>query len=487
MKIRYLILLFALSASATHALVAKPYTLSGPDGGTAEGVVSYIEVPENRRVEGSKKIKLGFVKLPSKSGMEKTKANSSSTKKRANPIVYLSGGPGGSATWTARSKRFPLFVALTDIADVIVFDQRGTGLSRNNLEDCAFTPDIPFEQPLTQDTYLESIKKAAAFCTAQWRQQGVDLNGYSTLESVHDLEALRIALGAEKIDLWAISYGTHLALAMAKRYPNSVGRMVLASAEGLDETIKLPSLADNHLQRVAAEIMQDDGACHRYPNLQQLIRDTMKQYRDDPAVVEVTNPHNGEKMKVGVGAFDIQLMTATSMTTDPDRISMLPGFYHLLSQRDFSLLGEQFLGMRAAIWTLNPMSVAMDAASGISEKRWLQVQEEAKTSLLGRAHNLPFPDINSVVGVADLGDEFRSDLNSTIPTLFLSGTLDGRTFIESHRAIAAGFSNATVVTVNRGGHNLFMSSPEILTTMKAFYSGEKIRDFTIELPKIRFL
>src|SRR5690606_38449663 len=151
--------------SATHALAAKPYTLSGPDGNTVEGVVSYIEVPENRHVDGSKKIKLGFVKLPNKSGMEKTKANSSSTKKRANPIVYLSGGPGGSATWTARGERFPLFVALTDIADVIVFDQRGTGLSRNNLEDCAFTPDIPFEQPLTQDTYLRSMKKAAAFCT----------------------------------------------------------------------------------------------------------------------------------------------------------------------------------------------------------------------------------------------------------------------------------------------------------------------------------
>jgi pimeloyl-ACP methyl ester carboxylesterase len=487
MNIRYLIFLFALSASATHALAAKPYTLSGPNGNTVEGVVSYIDVPENRHVDGSKKIKLGFVKLPNKSGMEKTKTNITSTKKRANPIVYLSGGPGGSATWTARGEHFPLFVALSDITDVIVFDQRGTGLSRNNLQDCAFTPDISFEQPLTHETYLESMKKATAFCSAQWRRQGIDLNGYNTLESVHDLEALRIALGVEKIDLWAISYGTHLALAMAKQYPNSVGRMVLASAEGLDETIKLPSLSDQHLQRVAVEIMQDENARNRYPNLQQLMRDTLAQYRDNPAVVEVTTPHNGEKMKIGVGAFDIQLMTATSMTSDPDKIAMLPGFYYLLSQRDFSLIGGQFLAMRAAIWTLNPMSVAMDAASGISDKRWLLVQEEAKASLLGRAHNLPFPDINSVIDVVDLGNEFRSDLNSTIPTLFFSGTLDGRTFVESHRAIAAGFSNATFVTVNRGGHNLFMSSPEILTTMRAFYTGEKIKDFTIELPRIRFL
>lgn len=63
----------------------------------------------------------------------------------------------------------------------------------------------------------------------------------------------------------------------------------------------------------------------------------------------------------------------------------------------------------------------------------------------------------------------------------------GRTFVESHRAIASGFENAVFVTVNRGGHNLFMNSPEILTTMKAFYSGEKLGDFTIDLTKIRFL
>src|SRR5690606_2398331 len=180
---------------------------------------------------------------------------------------------------------------------------------------------------LTQESYLRNMKVAAAYCASQWRQQGVDLNGYNTLESVHDLEALRLALGAEKIDLWAISYGTHLALAMAKQYPDSVGRMVLASAEGLDETIKLPSLADNHLQRVVAEIAQDENARNRYPDLQQLMHDTLAQYRKKPAIIDVKNPHNGEMIKVGVSDFDIQLMTAWGLTSDPENIAMLPGFY----------------------------------------------------------------------------------------------------------------------------------------------------------------
>lgn len=481
MKIRHLISLLALYASTALALPTEPYTLTGPQGETATGQLGYIQVPENRLQQNSPAIRLGFVILPRQH--QKTHTNSP----RANPIVYLSGGPGGSATWTARGPRLPMFTALTEIADVIVFDQRGTGLSRNHLKDCSAQPDIAFDQPLTQARYLESMKRAAAWCADQWRDSGIDLQAYNTRESVEDLEALRKALGAEKIDLWGISYGTHLALAMAKKYPHSVGRMVLASTEGLDETIKLPSLSDAQLQRIADEISADATARQTYPDLLRLMRDTLATYRQNPATIEVKSPRTGEMVKLGVGAFDIQLMTAGYMTGDREGIAMLPRFFSLLHQRDFTQIGDKFLGMRASLWTLNPMSMAMDAASGISAERWQQVQREAQTSILGRAHNLPFPDVNAEVGVTDLGDSFRAAFSSDIPTLFFFGSLDGRTFMESHHTLAARFTQATVITVKRGGHNLFMSSPDILSTMKDFYQGKPVNEGVIELDAITFL
>ena len=54
------------------------------------------------------------------------------------------------------------------------------------------------------------------------------LESYTTEESADDLEALRLALGAEKITLWSISYGTHLALSMIRRHPESVHAAILA-------------------------------------------------------------------------------------------------------------------------------------------------------------------------------------------------------------------------------------------------------------------
>lgn len=458
----------------TAELQWQPYDIRGPQAQTAQGKVAYIEVPENRKISNSSKIKLGFVKLPGTAA------------RPGNPIVYLSGGPGGSATWTARGPRFPLFVKLSELADVIVFDQRGTGLSRNNLEDCVYEPDILLHQALDRKSFWRNSHAAISYCAKHWRQAGIDLDGYNTVQSAHDLEALRLALGAKKIDLWAISYGTHLAFAMAKLYPNSIGRMVLASAEGPDQTIKLPGRADAQLQRIAEEIALDEQAKARYPDLTGLMKNVIAQYRKEPQIINVKNPQTGESVRVGVGDLEIQILTAGALTRDPELIAELPGFYTLLANREFSMIGGYFLDYRTGMWTFNPMSVAMDAASGISKVRWRQVRNEAGSSVLWRAHNLPFPDINKTLGVADLGDEFRKNPISDIPALFLSGDLDGRTFIESHRELASGFKNHTFVTIHRGGHNLFMSSPEVLNTMIRFYTGEKIKDFTIDLPPITF-
>src|SRR5690606_34826782 len=122
---------------------------------------------------------------------------------------------------------------------------------------------------------------------------------------------------------------------------------------------------------------------------------------------------------------------------------------------------------------LNPMALAMDAASGIESARWQRVLEQSNAALMGRAANLPFPDINTAVAVDDLGATFRAPLQTDIPTLFLAGTLDGRTFIEEQKVVAEGFSQKAFITLQGAGHDLFMSSPEIGNMMLDFLNGKK--------------
>src|SRR3546814_17650877 len=72
------------------------------------------------------------------------------------------------------------------------------------------------------------------------------------MESAADLEILRQQIGAAKLNLWGISYGTHLALAATRQMGDRIDRVVLASVEGTDQTLKLPARTDDFLERVGA-------------------------------------------------------------------------------------------------------------------------------------------------------------------------------------------------------------------------------------------
>jgi pimeloyl-ACP methyl ester carboxylesterase len=89
--------------------------------------------------------------------------------------------------------------------------------------------------------------------------------------------------------------------------------------------------------------------------------------------------------------------------------------------------------------------------------------------------------LNKAIPNLDLGDDFRSTPKSDVPTLLLSGTLDGRTYVQSQHEAAAGLSNLTKVTVKNAGQNLFMLSPKVTETIKIFLSDKPIEYKKIEV------
>ena len=155
-------------------------------------------VPENRRKPNSRLIELAFVRFK-KYGVET----------RPGRLFTWLAVPAAPASPPRCGSRFPLFMAMREIGDVIAIDQRGTGLPKPNLN-CQGKESITRgEKAPNREEVLDLLRKQSRVCAQYWRDQGVDLAGYNTNESADDLDALRKALGAEKISLWAISYGTH--------------------------------------------------------------------------------------------------------------------------------------------------------------------------------------------------------------------------------------------------------------------------------------
>jgi pimeloyl-ACP methyl ester carboxylesterase len=123
-------------------------------------------------------------------------------------LVYLSGGPG-SASIPRLATRTDLLAPVLRTRDFVAFDQRGTGLS--GFLDCGFEAELGRDSGLCAN----ALGPARAF--------------YHSRDSADDLEAVRQALGVDKIAIYATSYGGVVAYDYASRYPEHVELMILDS------------------------------------------------------------------------------------------------------------------------------------------------------------------------------------------------------------------------------------------------------------------
>ena len=186
------------------------------------------------------KAECGFLEVPldwSKPSGEKIQVAVSRVKataaKSQGPMLINPGGPGGSGLpFSAYLKRV-LPPEVSAQFDLIGFDPRGVGASKPRLS-CiknyaagprpAYTPQQSRKAP----NELAWIARTKAYAQACEDNNGPILEHVKTIDTIRDMDALRAALGAEKINFFGFSYGTFLGQTYSTRYPDRVGKMVLA-------------------------------------------------------------------------------------------------------------------------------------------------------------------------------------------------------------------------------------------------------------------
>jgi pimeloyl-ACP methyl ester carboxylesterase len=135
-------------------------------------------------------------------------------------VIALAGGPGQAATPFTEYVAHAFRKALNG-REVVTFDQRGIGRSGQ------------LRCPTLEALGDEELNVAGAVADCADRL-GPRRAFYTTRDSVEDMEAVRRAIGAERIIVYGVSYGTKLALAYAAAYPQHVERLVLDSVVPTD-------------------------------------------------------------------------------------------------------------------------------------------------------------------------------------------------------------------------------------------------------------
>jgi pimeloyl-ACP methyl ester carboxylesterase len=179
---------------------------------------------------------------------------------RIGALLVNPGGPGGSGVEFVRDglRLFP--DRLRRRFDLIGFDPRGVNQSsgircienldpRANLDP---SPDNPAEvQALIRD--------ARSYAKACEQRNAAVLPFLSTDDVVRDLDAIRIALGEDKISYLGFSYGTLIGARYADRYPEHVRAMGLDGA--IDPALSLAEVRAGQAKGFETELTRFLAAC----------------------------------------------------------------------------------------------------------------------------------------------------------------------------------------------------------------------------------
>jgi pimeloyl-ACP methyl ester carboxylesterase len=395
---------------------------------------------------------------------------------RTDPVVFLSGGPGDSATgWTRFDSFLEVVEALRAVADVVLLDQRGTGRSLPALDNRAHGPVLPAD--LSTRGAMEAFYALhVGRCAERHRNGGVDLAGWTTAESALDLESLRPALGARRLNLLGLSYGTHLALSAIRLLgERSIARAVLCGVEGPDHTYKLPSFIQRQMERL-------DALCGG--GLLQKAAAALERLEREPLRVPVRDPGTGEEGHARIGAYALRHMAAKRAGAAL-QFRAFPRVFAALSEGDADPLRSWAQDLVDAPFR-NSVFYLMDATSNASPERFARIRAEAPGTLLEDAANFPFPGIIGVLGVEPLPEEFRKPVVSKVPVLAVSGTLDANTPPEPAREVLDGFKRRTFIDVQNASHTDLLRPGEALGAIVRFFAGEPVGDRTLVLPPPAF-
>jgi pimeloyl-ACP methyl ester carboxylesterase len=249
-----------------------------------------------------------------------------------DPVVFLDGGPGGAAT-----DDFPsiagAFEPLRRSHDIVMMDQRGTGAS-NALRCKSGDGDATDDAGAQDFAWLKD-------CVQHIRAQAAPEH-YATLDAAQDLEALRQAIGAPRLDLVGVSYGTRLAQQYARVYPQGVRALVLDSPVPND--LALGSEHARNLEDALRALFARCRArqdCHaRYGDPYATLKAVQAHLRAHPEQLELRDPRSFEPQRRRIGA-DALATLVRLYAYNPHTAALLP---YVLSEaqagRYAALLGQ---------------------------------------------------------------------------------------------------------------------------------------------------
>jgi len=364
-----------------------------------------------------------------------------------DPVVPIAGGPGqGSVEFYAVYRG--AFEPLRRNRDILLIDQRGTGASSRM--DCPMDDDaILFQSEFSLDDTLQFVKD----CLEDLPH---DPRYFTTSVAVTDLEAVRVALGYSKLNLYGVSYGTRVAQHFARRYPDSTRTVVIDGV--VPPQIALgPEIATESqlaIDKILARCAEDAACNERFPDIASTFARIVAELREGPVDITVPHPNTGrmEAFSFGEGEF---AGAVRLLAYSPATIALLPLFIHEAGEGNWGPLGAQYL--MTALQMSDALALGMHNAVMCTEDmpfldRTTIDFAGIEASYMGSFQLEALEAMCEIWPAGPIDAEFKVPVASDLPFLLLSGDADPITPPRYAELAAVDLGNAVHLTGTHQGH-----------------------------------
>jgi pimeloyl-ACP methyl ester carboxylesterase len=421
-----------------------------------------LEVPENPAAPHGRQI-----------GLHVARVGAISRRKQPDPLFVLAGGPG-AASGAFYASVAPAFARIQRDRDIVLLDQRGTGGS--NPLDCAEPAD------LAGRASAEEITAATRTCLAALAGRA-DVAYYTTSLAVQDLERVRAALGAERINLYAASYGTRVAQQYVRRFPARTRSVILdgvvpiAQPMGAATAIDAEAALEDILRRCAQQV-----ACRgRFGDPASDYRAVRAALAGSRAVaVSIADPTSGEARRLSFTAETLASVLRL-LSYVPEYAALLPLLLHAGAGQDYAPLASQYLMVeRAYAETIaTGMHNSVVCAEDVPFFAALPIDRaQLAATYLGTRQLDGLETVCRVWPRGAVDEDLHAPLRSAVPALLLSGSDDPATPPAYAHEVARAFTHHLDLVLEGFGHGQ-LTSPCVDRIMAQFLARASVESLDV--------
>lgn len=431
-----------------------------------------LSVLEDRSKPDGRRIRILVTRLPAVSAAPKP-----------DPIVYLSGGPGGAGSFEVA---FMAQHGLNAERDVYFVDQRGTHHAEPRLA-CPEVEQYFYDAvslPFAADATAALATAALQACRDRLAATGVDLAAYNTTENAADIAELRVALGLARWNVYGVSYGSKLALSLLRDHPQGIRSVVLDSVSPPRNNIVQNwwSAPARSFKALFAACAAQPACAASYPTLQADFAPTVNRLDAVSAVVPLTDA-SGAPVDVVVDGY--AFVYTLIMLSERGAVAALPRLMAETARGDASAVARAYLELRGppeliglggyglayTVFCAEHANLTTEAATLAHAKSVLPDLPERVLRIQPKQGRL-FSEC-PIWNVGTAPPQAGAPTVSDVPVLILEGTFDAATAPEWVDLVTPDLKRSQRVDFPFTGHSVLGKSSCALSVMTAFLDAPR--------------